>query len=321
MNKPNIVILDADTFGSDIDRSRLDACGNTTYFSTTDNDRIQERIAHNHILITNKVVINDDIISRAPDLRLICVAATGTNNIDLKSAASAGIIVTNVAGYSTESVVQHTFASLFYLLQHINYYDNYTKSGKYSESAIFTHFARPFHELHNKTWGIIGLGTIGKRVADIAAAFGANVIYHSPSGRNNSDSLEKTDLIDLLQRSDIVSIHSPLNAMTENILDYDRLLNMKKTAFLLNMGRGGIIIEKDLVRIIDENKISGAALDVLDQEPVRNTHPVFSMKNKDRLLITPHIAWASVESRQRLVNEVAENIQSFLKGEMRNQVI
>ena len=315
-----ICVLDASTLGNDIDLNVLAKFGEISVYDVTPPENVVERIKDCEIVVTNKVVLGRFNLEQCPQVKLICVAATGTNNIDLEYTREKNIAVTNVAGYSTNSVVQHTFAMLFYLLESLPYYDAYVKNGHYAESKIFTHLDRPFHELHGKTWGIIGLGTIGKAVAGVARAFGCQVIYYSTSGKNDYGGYERAGLADLLQRADIVSIHAPLNERTLNLLDYGRLRLMKPHAILLNLGRGGIVNEGDLARILDEGAIGGAALDVLAQEPVGRENPLLKVKRQDRLLITPHIAWASQEVRKTLLQEIAYNIKSFLQGRARNRL-
>jgi len=315
-----IVILDAKTLGNDIDLSIFNKFGDVDLYRTTRTEDVVDRIKDKDIIITNKVLLHKENLQHAASLKLICLTATGTNNVDLEYAKSRGIAVCNVAGYSTDSVTQHTFAMLFYLLEHLSYYDNYVKSGEYAKSNIFTHLEKVFWELKDKTWGIIGLGTIGKSVAKIAAGFGCRVIYYSTSGKNNNSEYKRVGLEELLKTSDIVSIHAPLNENTKNMIDYNCLKQMKQSAVLLNLGRGAIINENDLARALDEELIAGAALDVLESEPVKADNPLLRIKNRERLLITPHIAWGSAEARRRLVNEVALNIEAYIKGESRNRV-
>lgn len=316
----NLCILDADTLGSDVDLSIFEQFGNLTVYPQTSPDEVIERIMEQDIIITNKVILNEKNLSHAPRVRLICITATGTNNVDLSYTKSRNITVTNVAGYSTYSVVQHTFGMLFYLMESLNYYDYYVKSGLYAKSHIFTHLEKPFYEIRHKTWGIIGLGTIGSEVARIATAFGCGVIYYSTSGQNNNPSYPRVDLEQLLKDADIISIHCPLNEKTRNLITYKEIAKMKKTAYLLNLGRGGIINEADLARALDEDLIAGAALDVLEKEPIESDNPLLKIKNSHKLFITPHIAWSSREARAKLVEEVKLNIEAYLKGIPRNIV-
>lgn len=311
---PKICILDAQTLGHDADLSAFQAFGEVTVHDTTAPDQVAERIKDCAIIVSNKVVLHRENLQQAPQVKLICVAATGTNNVDLDYARTRNITVTNVAGYSTHSVVQHTFAMLFYLLESLCYYDHYVKSGQYEQSEIFTHLGRSFWELKGKTWGIIGLGTIGRAVANIAESFGCQVIYYSTSGVNRNSDYSRADLPELLKTADIVSIHAPLNENTLNLLNYECLQSMKPEAILLNLGRGGIVNEADLARALDEGLLAGAALDVLEREPIDKENPLLKIKQPDRLFITPHIAWASREARETLVRGVIENIEGFLKG-------
>lgn len=315
-----LAILDAKTLGSDIDLSGFSQFGEVEIYETTKPEETLERVKDKDIVVTNKVVIDKNIMDNSPNLKLICVAATGVNNIDVEYAKKKGIQVRNVAGYSTESVVQHTFAMLFYLLESLRYYDDYVKSGEYAKSDIFTHLGKPFWEIRGKTWGIIGLGTIGRRVADVASAFGANVIYYSTSGVERKEKYPRVSLDELLKTSDIVSIHAPLNEKTKGLIGYEQIKLMKPTAYLLNLGRGGIVVEEDLAKALDENLIAGAGLDVLEKEPITEDNPLLKIKNKEKLFITPHIAWTSVEARKTLVNEIIENIKAFLEGKDRNRV-
>jgi len=315
-----IVFLDAKTVGTDIDLSIFKDFGEFIAYSTTKEEEKIDRVKDADIIITNKVVIDKNLIDNAPKLKLICEAATGYNNIDVEYAKKKGIAITNVAGYSTESVVQHTFALLFYTLEHLRYYDEYVKSGEYAKSDIFTHLNKPFWEINGKTWGIIGLGTIGRRVGEVAESFGAKVIYTSTSGVKRKEKYLEYSLDDLLRQSDIVSIHAPLNERTKNLITYEKLKLMKPNAILLNLGRGGIVNEEDLAKALDEGLIGGAGLDVLEKEPIDENNPLLKIKNKEKLFITPHIAWTSVEARQRLINEIYENIKAFLKGEIRNRI-
>lgn len=315
-----IAILDASTLGEDIDLTIFKDFGYLEVYPVTSFEERIEKVRDKNIIITNKVIIDKEVMDNAPNLKLICVAATGYNNIDVEYAKQKSIAVTNVAGYSTDSVVQHTFAMLFYLLEHLRYYDDYVKSGEYSKSPIFTNLSRPFYEIKGKTWGIIGLGTIGKAVGRVAKAFGCNVIYYSTSGSNIDPEFEKHQLDTLLSISDIVSIHAPLNQNTINLITYDKLKLMKRTAILLNLGRGRIVNEEDLAKALDGNIIMAAGLDVLEKEPIEKDNPLLKIKNKEKLLITPHIAWTSIEARQRLVNEIYLNIKAFLQGKQRNRV-
>jgi len=312
MKRPGIVFLDADTLGEVTGFYQLTKQGNlTVYPSTLPQQRI-ERILGREIVITNKVVIDREVMEACPTLKLICIAATGKNNIDLACAEEKGIQVKNVAGYSTESVVQHTFAMLFYLGSHLPYYDQYVKNGDYARNSLFTHLGKPFSELAGKNYGIIGLGTIGKRIAEVASAFGARIQYYSTTGKNVNTGYTSVSLDQLLQSSDVISIHCPLTEATHNLIGYDRLCRMKKEAILINAGRGGIVNEAALAQALDEGRIAAAALDVLEKEPPEISNPLFRIKQPEKLLITPHIAWASRESRERLMEGIIQNISEYL---------
>jgi glycerate dehydrogenase len=304
-----IVLLDALTFGA-TDLSGFDSLGEVEVFQTTSPEEVQARITNCDVIVTNKVVITDTHMQNTPTLKLICVAATGMNNVDLDAAKNRNIQVKNVAGYSTDSVIQHTFSMLFYLMGHSRYYDESVKDGTYSRSPIFTDVSKPFFEIKGKKWGVIGLGAIGRGVADIAKAFGAEVLYYSTSGRNRTDDYQRVTMDELLKSCDIITIHAPLNEQTNNLLDYEQLLTCKDGATVLNLGRGGIVNEEAVAKIIDEKNIS-FGLDVLTAEPMRENHPLLSVKNVENLYITPHIAWTSVEARDKLIASVIENIKSI----------
>ena len=313
MNRPGIVFLDADTLGDVDGLSELTRIGTLTVYPNTPSEQRIERLHGKEIVITNKVVIDKKVMDACPELKLICVAATGMNNIDIEYASHRGIAVKNVAGYSTESVVQHTFAMVFCLLGNLPYYLNYVKDGSYARSNMFTHHGRPFHELSGKQFGIVGLGTIGRRVAEAAAAFGAEVIYYSTSRKNLNTGYKSVLLETLLSDSDIVSIHCPLNDSTRDLITYEQFQLMKKHAILINTGRGGTINESDLASALNENLIAGAALDVMNQEPPDPSNPLLHLINPEKLIVTPHIAWASIESRERLMRGIISNISEFLK--------
>ena len=304
-----VVLLDALTFG-ETDLSGFEQFGDVVVYQTTSTDETQERINGCDVVVTNKVLITKEHMQNTPTLKLICVAATGMNNVDLASAKEFGIDVKNVAGYSTDSVIQHTFSMLFYLIGHSRYYDESVKDGSYSKSKIFTDVSKPFFEVKGKKWGIIGLGSIGRGVAKVASAFGTNVCYYSTSGKNKTDDYQSVSLDELLSTCDIISIHAPLNEQTNNLLDYKELQKCKDGAVVLNLGRGGIINEEAVAKIIDEKNLS-FGLDVLTKEPMIQNHPLLSVKNKDSLYITPHIAWTSIEARNKLIASVIENIKSL----------
>lgn len=316
----NIVVLDGKTLGN-VEYDKLKDFGKVTIYENTSYDEVAQRVKDAHIILTNKVVLDNNNLSQAENLELICETATGFNNIDIEYAHTRNIAVTNVAGYSTTSVIQHTFACALNLINKLPFYDNYVKNGDYERSGMFTCLEKPFYEIEGKVWGIVGLGNIGKGVAKVAEAFGAKVVYYSTSGINDNYDYDRVELEELLKESDIISIHAPLNANTHNLFNYENISMMKKSAILINMGRGPIVVEKDLAKAIDEELISGAALDVFEVEPILENNPLVSLKNKDRLLLTPHIAWASAEARDRLFNILIDNITAFYKGEKKNRIV
>ena len=315
-----IVFMETDTLGDDVDLTTFDDLGEVYRYPCTNPEQNAERIKDADIIILNKVPINAGILDHAKKLKLICITGTGTNIVDFKETNERNITVANVKGYSTQSVVQHTFALFFYVFEKLRYYDDFVKSGEYIRTDVFSHFTVKFHELAGKTWGIIGLGDIGKGVAEVAELFGCKVIYYSTSGKNNNSSYEQVELDTLLRESDVVSIHAPLNSITRNLIGEQELRRMKKTAILLNLGRGPIVEEQALARALKEDWIGGAGLDVLSAEPMLVTNPLIEIQDSSKLIITPHIAWATVEARQRVTEEVYKNIVAFQNGEDRNVV-
>ena len=309
-----IVFLDKMTVGEVGNFNLLHKIGKIDVYDHTEQEDIISRAAGKEVIITNKVVLSDKIIDSLPDLKLICVAATGTNNVNVEYARSKGIEVKNVHSYSTESVAQSTFAMLFHLLTRMPYYDSYVKSGAYSKGKVFTHHGPPFWELSGKRMGIIGLGNIGRRVARIAEGFGMEVVFYSTTGRNNNINYRRFDLDTLLGTSDIVSVHAPLTEITKNLITFEKIKLMRPCSILLNTGRGGIINEKDLARALNENIIAAAGIDVLEQEPIQPSNPLMKIMDKDKILITPHMAWASMESRARLIEGIASNIEEYKLG-------
>ena len=307
-----IVFLDAKTIGDDIDMSGFDALGDVVRYNFSTPEESLERTKDADVVIINKVEINEKTIGNADHLKLVCVTATGTNNLDKEYLAKRGIEWRNVAGYSTETVAQHTFALLFFLMEKLSYYDNYVKSEQYVGDVMFTHFSNVFHELNGKTWGIIGLGNIGRRVAEIAKLFGCRVIYYSTSGKNNNADYERVSFEELLAQSDVVSVHAPLDENTKGLMNYDAFSKMKKSAIFLNLGRGPIVVEQDLADALKEGLIAAAGLDVLSVEPMSVDNPLREIKDSEKLIITPHIAWASVEARTRLMEIICNQIKEYM---------
>ena len=306
-----IVFLDASTVGVDVSLAPIARLGAFTAYPATQPAEVAERIADANVVITNKVRIFQPEIDAVPGLKLICVAATGTDNVDSGYASSKGIAVKNVAGYSTHSVAQVTFAHLLHLSTHLSYYNHYVHCGAYCESPTATHLGPAFAELNKKRLGVIGMGNIGQQVAKIASAFGMEVVYYSTSGTNHCKEYSSLGLEELLETSDIVSIHAPLNNHTRNMIGMEQLRLMKSTALLINMGRGGIVNEVDLVKALNEKVIAGAGVDVFSMEPLKQDHPFYGVRDQQRLLLTPHIAWTSAEARKLLVTQITENITSM----------
>ncbi|MGE0091235.1 MAG: D-2-hydroxyacid dehydrogenase [Bacteroidales bacterium] len=307
-----IVFLDAATLGNDIDLSPIEKLGVLTSYDNSLKDQVKSRIKDADVVIVNKINLGAEEFEAAPNLKLVCVAATGTNNIDMASANKAGIKVMNVVDYSTESVAQVTFASLLSLICSIGYYDNVVKSGAYSQSQFFTDSGRSFQELKGKCFGIIGMGNIGKRVASIASSFGCKVYYYSTNGIAHCKDYPSVSLEELLQKSDVISIHSPLNEKTKNLISLKEMKEMKTSAVLINMGRGGIVNESDLVQSLNFGLIAGAVIDVYEDEPIKSDHPYMKIKDMEKVILTPHIGWASIEARKVLVDKLAENIKSAI---------
>ncbi|MFW0741862.1 D-2-hydroxyacid dehydrogenase [Aliarcobacter butzleri] len=307
-----IVILDRATLGFDIDVNIFSKFGNVTSYDSTKENETAQRVKNADIVLTNKVVIGKNEIDNS-NIKLICITATGMNNVDLEYAKEKNIAVKNVAGYSTSSVVQVGFSMILYFVQKLNYYKKYVDEGNWQKNELFTHIDEPFFELDKKRVGIIGLGEIGRNFAKKTKAFDCEVVYYSTSGKNSNSEYKSISLEELLKTSDIISIHAPLNENTKNLLTYENMKNMKDGAILLNLGRGGIINESDLAKLIDEKEIY-CGIDVVSKEPIEESNPLLKVKNKDRLLLTPHIGWASIEARTRLVNMVAKNIEDFIDG-------
>lgn len=308
-----IVFLDAASIGADIDLSGFDALGEVKRYDYSTSEEAAERITDADVVVINKIPINETTLKNAKNLKLVCVTATGTDNLDKVYLEKRGIAWRNVAGYSTESVAQHTFALLFYLYEKLRYYDDYVKTEQYIGDRSFSHFGNVFHEISGKTWGIIGLGAIGRRVADLAKAFGCHVIYYSTSGKNTQPGYERTDLDTLLRESDIVSVHAPLTDETRGLMNREAFEKMKSAAVFLNVGRGPIVVEKDLAEALKCGQIEAAGLDVLSAEPMREDNPLREIKDSNRLFITPHIAWASVEARTGLMDIVLHQIREFFE--------
>ena len=315
-----IVVLEADSVGKDVSWKGLEKYGELTTYDNTPDTKIAERIREADIVVPNKCLLRKENMEGAHQLKLICEAATGYNNIDTDYCRERGIVVTNARAYSTESVVQHTFAMLLQVLESLDYYADYVASGEYSAGESFTKIGIPFHELHGMRMGIIGLGTIGRRVAEAASAFGMEVVYFSASGRRYEVPYAAVDFDTLLATSDVVSCHAPLTEQSRGLMNQEAFRKMKSSAIFLNLGRGAIVEEKDLVEALEQGEIQAAALDVFFREPMSSDSPLLRIKNRNRLFLTPHIAWSSVEARKRLVADVEKSIGAFLAGKPRSVV-
>lgn len=315
-----LVVLERNSVGTDIDVSGFERFGEVVYYPNTTAEDTAERIGDADIVIANKVPLNESTLDKAVNVKLICLFATGFDNVDLKYCKSRGIKVANVVKYCTPAVAQHTLLLAMMLSEKIAFYDEYVKSGAYSAQDRFSNFDRAFSELEGKTWGIVGMGTIGHKVAALAEAFGCHVIFYSASGRSSCTEYKRVELDTLLKESDILSLHCPLTERTRNLINKEAFDKMKKTAILVNVARGPVVNTQDLYDALMEEKIAGAGLDVLEKEPMEVTNPLGQIKDSTKLVITPHMSWASTESRIRLVEEVAKNIEAFLAGESRNIV-
>lgn len=315
-----IVVLERHSVGPDVP-VQYERLGEVTcYRNTTTVSEVRERVRDADIIVANKAPLGEETLRDAPRVKLICELATGFDNVDLAYCKSRGIRVCNVVDYCSGMVAQHTFALALALLEKLPHYDQYVKSGAYSAQDRFSNFDLPFHELEGMTWGIIGMGNIGRRVARIAAAFGCRVIFYSVTGASSCRDYPQVDKAALLAESDILSLHCPLSELTRGIIDREALRRMKNTAILINVARGAVVDNPALYEALTAGEIAAAGLDVVDGEPLRSSNPLSLIKDSSRLIITPHLAWASVEARTRCVEEVAKNIEAFQRGEPRNVV-
>ena len=316
-----IVELDRETLGYDIDTSVLKTIGDFEEHEAADLETTREYIKDADVIIFNKTRMNEELLKDAPNVKMLAITATGFDNIDLEYCKSRGIAAANVKAYSTPAVAQHTFAMALFVLEKISYYDEYVKSGRYSSQSGFCNFDEKYNELSGKTWGIIGMGNIGRSVARIAEAFGCKVIFYSATGNSTCTDYERVELETLLKDSDVLSIHCPLSDRTRNLINRDTLKLMKRNAILINVARGPVVNDADLAEALNNGTIAGAGLDVLGVEPMEKDNPLGLIKDSRKLLITPHMAWASVESRQRCFDEVFENIRAFMEGRERNRLV
>ena len=303
-----IVFLDAISMG-DVSLEEIASLGEFTSYPSSTAQEARERVKEADVALLNKVVVDQAFLDAAPRLKLVCEAGTGINNIDVELCKKRGVVVRNVAGYSTDSVAQTAWMHILNLAGHAFHYQEFVRSGQYSKNPVHVDYRHPFVELAGKTLGIVGMGAIGQKVAAIALAFGMEVVYFSTSGTGHCKDYPCVSLDELLERSDVISIHAPYNERTAGLIGYEQFRKMKPTAYLVNTGRGGIAVEADLARALDEGLIAGAALDVYVKEPLPAESPLMHLVHPERLLFSPHIAWYSKEARARLAHEMAENIK------------
>lgn len=312
-----ISVLDAATLGDDLDLSPLYRCGAVTVWQTTAPDERAMHLGDAEVAVLNKVKLDRAVLEAAPSLRLICVAATGYDNVDLACCRERGIALCNVAGYSSHSVAQVTVAMALSLLTHLPQYRRYVGDGTYSASGMANCVSPAYHEIAGMTWGVVGAGGIGSRVAEIAGAMGCRVLT---CRRHNDASQNCVDLDTLCRESDIISLHVPLTDSTRGMIGRNRLAQMKNGVILLNVARGAVTDEAAVAEAVLSGKIGGFGCDVYEKEPLAATHPYYALRNLDQVCLLPHMAWASVEARKRCLDEIVRNIQAFSRGESRNRV-
>ncbi len=315
-----LVVLERNSAGTDIDVSCFEKFGEVKYYPNTVAENTAERVKDADIIMANKAPLNETTLKNAPNVKLICLLATGFDNVDLAYCKNRGIKVTNVVNYCTSTVAQHTLLLALALSEKLAFYDDYVKSGAYSAQDRFSNFDRAFYDLEGKTWGIVGMGSIGRRVAALAQAFGCRVIFYSASGKSTCTDYQRVEFETLLREADILSLHCPLSDRTRGLINKEAFAQMKDNAILVNVARGPVVDTQALYEALVTNQIAGAGLDVLEREPMAKDNPLTQIKDSTKLIITPHMAWASVESRTHLVEEVVKNIEAFLAGENRNVV-
>lgn len=310
-----LVILERNSVGTDISMERYQEFGEVvSYPNTVSEEETAERIKDADIVIANKAPINERTLRDAARVKLICEFATGYDNVDVDYCRSRGIAAANIRDYSTPAVAQHTFAMALFLTEHLHFYDNYVKSGAYSAQGRFSNFDMAYTELEGKTWGIAGMGNIGRKVARIAESFGCHVIFYATSGYSECKDYERVEFDELLTRSDYLSLHCPLTDRTRDLINAAAFAKMKQTAVLLNVARGPVVNNADLYEALVSGRIAAAGLDVLEKEPLRTDNPLSQFLDSNRLIITPHMAWASTEARERCAAGVYDNIKAFLEG-------
>ena len=316
-----LVFLERESLGMDVDVSCFEEFGEVTTYDTIDRSRLAEYIREADIVLCNKAPLTGDVLAQAPHLKVIGEMATGFDNIDIDYCREHGIAVANAGHYSTESVAQHTFALALYLLNQMAYYDQVVKSGEYTRSGKFTIFDATVTELSGKTWGIVGMGEIGRRVAKIAEAFGCHVVFFSASGKSTCTEYERLEWEVFLAQSDIISLHCPLSDRTRHLMNAEAFARMKKSAILINVARGPVVDQEALYQALTSGQIAGAGLDVLEKEPMQEENPLNLIEDSGRLVITPHMGWASLQARTNDVVTTYENVKAFLQGEKRNRIV
>lgn len=316
-----IVVLDRTSVGEDVSVECMKQYGDVIFYNSTPDELVAERIVDADIVVANKNPINEASLKDAKKVKLVCQFATGYDNVDIAYCREKKIRVVNVRNYSTAAVVQHTVALALSVLENLPYYDEYVKSGAYAAQERFAHFEKTYYELEGKTWGIIGMGNIGRGVARAAQALGCRVIFYSASGKSTCTEYERVDFDTLLAQSDVISLHCPLSDRTRHIMDASALQKMKRSAILVNVARGAVVDTGALCAALKEGQIRGAGLDVFEKEPMRPDDALQELKDTGLLQMTPHMAWASIEARTRCVTETCENIAAFLKGQERNVVV
>ena len=312
-----IIVLDRDSLGVDTPLSVLDKFGEVISYPSSNKEEVIARIKDADVIVINKVKITEDIMSQANHLKLICVFATGFDNIDIVAAKKYGIGVCNVPGYSTDSVAMYTVATVLALCSHLIEYNNFVQSGEYSKSGVPNRLVPVYHDIRGKKWGIIGYGNIGRAVADVARAFGAEIMVYK---RSAVDGINITDIDTLCRESDIITIHCPLNQDSYHLINDGRISLMKNDVVIVNEARGAVVDENAIAEAVKNGTIGSFGCDVFTTEPFGEDHPFYSIKDMPNVLLTPHAAWGSYESRARCIGIIAENITSFLKGETLNRV-
>lgn len=312
-----ITLLDAATLGYDMDFDKLGRFGEFDVYQTTPSDKIEERISNSDIVIVNKVRLDGAVLKNARRVRLICEAATGYDNIDIEWCAAHGIAVSNVVGYSSDSVAQITVATVLSLVSHLNEYSNFVSDGSYSRSGVATRISPTYREISGSVWGIVGYGNIGRRVAEVAKALGCQVIVCK---NTPVEGIECVDINELCKRSDIITLHTPLNDSTRGLIGREQIGLMKKTAIVVNESRGAVVDEEALAEAVKDGRIAGLGSDVYSVEPFSESHPYYEIKDRENVCFTPHMAWGAYEARERCLNEISKNILAFINGNRRNRV-